>query len=592
MFMDELFNAGPRLRDEPAGDVQSQAVASLRGYAYQLFASASAWVNLQSDEVLFLEVAQDYAVVGNDALNAVEVKDRPTTVLTLNSDGVTAALESFVNLVALNPKRRVQLHFMSTGQMGREKAQAHRTGEQPALEYWRRAAAGADVGPLRRVLSALELAPSVHAFIDARDDDRLREEFLGRIHWDCQAPALDELSEAVEASLERFVIEQLDARSYEKGRLLSTVVHKVLLTCVRPKDRRLDTTALKALLIDATKVSVARWQLEALMNAAVGNAPHAITVEQGPRALEMDDSIPFPALLAPRSALVRAIVQGTTATGVGFLSGSSGCGKTLVARLTGRSCGGRWGIVDCRDLSVDETVARLNRALGAVGASGLRGVILEDVNAFDEPKVQRALSVFVAAARRVDVRSLVTAYLAPSARVLSELGTDATVHFGVGHFSEAEIEELLLAAHQDPLSWGRAVYLGSAFGHPQLVQALLMGLQGRNWPLAEQASLLSLKASEDVEASKSAARRQLISAVPTPARLLLYRASLIIGRFGRSLAMALGSIAPAVTNPGEQLDLLVGPWIEPLGAAQLRVSPLVQEVGREVIAPEEQPRRV
>ena len=33
------FSAGPRLTDAPNGDPSTQAIASLRGYAYQLYAS-------------------------------------------------------------------------------------------------------------------------------------------------------------------------------------------------------------------------------------------------------------------------------------------------------------------------------------------------------------------------------------------------------------------------------------------------------------------------------------------------------------------------------------------------------------------------
>lgn len=593
MTTDQPFNAGARLADEPAGDVAAQAVASLRGYSYQLFASALAWVSLQADEVLHLEVAQDYAVVGGEALNAVEVKDRPSSTLTLNSEGVRAALESFVKLVEFNPRRQVRLHYLSTSEIGREKAKAHRIEDAPALEYWRRAAAGAEVAPLRSVLSALELAPSVRAFIEARGDEQLREEFLRRIHWDCGAPKLDELEQTLETSLERFVIEQFDARAYERERLTSAVVYKVLMTCVREKDRSLDATALKSVLVDATKVSVQRWQWDAMVNALSGQASaidsgRAIAVEPDSSVLEWEDVIPFPALLAPRSALVNEIVRGVGRLGVGFLSGSSGCGKTLVARLVCRSFGGRWAVVECRDLSAEATVARVRRALGVMGASRLRGVILDDVNAMEEPKVRRALSVFVSAARRLDLMCLVTAYRAPSARVLSEVGVDAGVHFGMSHFTESEIGELILASADDPVAWTRAVFWGSAFGHPQLVQALMLGLRARGWPLEERDGLLSLEASEEVEAEKSSARRQLIAAVPEPAHVLLYRTSLIIGRFSRDLAMALGGIQPDVVNPGAQLDLLIGPWIEQVGAAHLRCSPLVQSAGREVIGPDQQ----
>jgi hypothetical protein len=39
------FSAGPRLSGPPLGDPATQAVASLRGYAYQLYASGLAWLD-------------------------------------------------------------------------------------------------------------------------------------------------------------------------------------------------------------------------------------------------------------------------------------------------------------------------------------------------------------------------------------------------------------------------------------------------------------------------------------------------------------------------------------------------------------------
>jgi hypothetical protein len=78
--------AGP-----PQGDPVGQAVASLRGYAYQIYVSAVAWLKLTDDEELYLEVAQDYAVAVHDALAAVQVKDVKATV-TIVSEGVRQAI--------------------------------------------------------------------------------------------------------------------------------------------------------------------------------------------------------------------------------------------------------------------------------------------------------------------------------------------------------------------------------------------------------------------------------------------------------------------------------------------------------------------
>ena len=41
-----LFNAGPSAGLVPQGDAARQAVASLRGYAYQALAAAFAWLDI------------------------------------------------------------------------------------------------------------------------------------------------------------------------------------------------------------------------------------------------------------------------------------------------------------------------------------------------------------------------------------------------------------------------------------------------------------------------------------------------------------------------------------------------------------------
>ena len=83
----------------PQGDVARQAVAALRGYAFQLYGSVLAWLELKDGEDLFLEVAEDYAVVAQDALKAVQAKEtRASGTVTLNTEGVREAINSFVDL--------------------------------------------------------------------------------------------------------------------------------------------------------------------------------------------------------------------------------------------------------------------------------------------------------------------------------------------------------------------------------------------------------------------------------------------------------------------------------------------------------------
>src|SRR4051812_11302786 len=106
------FTSGPRLIDSPRGDPAAQALASLRGYAYQLYASGLAWVALKPVEALYLEVAKDFSVVAEEALRAVEVKDTAASSATINSKGVRETLTGFVDLVERNPGYTVYLRYL------------------------------------------------------------------------------------------------------------------------------------------------------------------------------------------------------------------------------------------------------------------------------------------------------------------------------------------------------------------------------------------------------------------------------------------------------------------------------------------------
>ncbi len=106
-----LFGAGQRLGD-PAGDPSREAIASLRGYTYQLYASALAWLRLADGETLYLEVAEDYAIAAANALQGVQVRDTPSSTITIRS--VAPTIDAFVDLVGRNAARTVSLRYLTT----------------------------------------------------------------------------------------------------------------------------------------------------------------------------------------------------------------------------------------------------------------------------------------------------------------------------------------------------------------------------------------------------------------------------------------------------------------------------------------------
>ena len=141
----------------------------------------------------------------------------------------------------------------------------------------------------------------------------------------------------------------------------------------------------------------------------------------------------------------------------------------------------------------------------------------------------------------------------------------------------------------DPETWGRIAYLAGGNGHPQLVHAFVTGMAIRGWPKAKLKEVVTAGlTTEDIDATRDAARRQLVAALPEDTRKLLYRLSLVIGRFDRPLALALGALPPPLSEPGEQLDQLIGSWVEFVSRSYLRVSPLVVSAGREMLGADEQ----
>ncbi|MFV2045491.1 MAG: hypothetical protein ACC700_19945, partial [Anaerolineales bacterium] len=163
----------------PKGDETREAIDSLGGYVYQIYQSALAWIELEPEEFLFLEVAEDYAVVAADALNAVQVKETGHNV-TINSDDIVTSIDSFVDLRQKNPELQVKLRHLTTSMIGKEKSVEHRVGDTPTLETWRKLAKSGDVKPLRKILDASKLSTQTKNYIRKLDDTEFREEFLKR----------------------------------------------------------------------------------------------------------------------------------------------------------------------------------------------------------------------------------------------------------------------------------------------------------------------------------------------------------------------------------------------------------------------------
>jgi len=568
-----LFSAGQRLGD-PAGDPGREAIASLRGYTYQLYASALAWVRLGDGETLYLEVAEDYAVAAADALQGVQVRDTPSSTVTIRS--VAPTIDAFVDLVERNTARIVSLRYLTTSAIGLERANADRIDDGPALDYWRRAAKGEPVPPLRAVLLGLRLAQKTIDFINACSDEELRETLIRRIHWDAGQPPLGDLAEELEAGLVEFAASTLRLSGDVGRRMADLALANVLKVTVRSERRRLRRADLIELGENLGRVSVPRAMLEALLGAAGPT--------QTREGLLLPGEILTTGPVAAREALVADVRDRIAQSSFAIVCGSTGMGKTYVGSKAASTRPG-WQMADLRDVAAPGAVSRLNAIFGEAAASAADIVLLDDLDCLDDPGVLRAVRRLVIAMQRRDGAVVVTCASRPARRTMEAICGSPSVAINVPYLKVEEVGDLIVQAGGNR-NVARLIHLAGSGGHPQLVQAAILHMRSAQWERGAIRDLFEGEAN-DIAEEKRAARDRLVSVMPPSARAMLYRTSLIVGRFTRELALKLGDVDPNIAEPGTEIDRLVGPWIERPYRNELRVSPLVSNAGQATLSPAE-----
>jgi hypothetical protein len=245
----------------PEEDLARQAVDSLRGYIYQLHQAAAAWIVLKDNDILHLEVAEDYSQIIREPdkldaiLKATQVKDtRESGAVTLNSPDVISAIEALFRLQAENPGRRVQLVFLTTSEIGKERKNPLPSGKA-GLVAWQVAVDGGNVAEIREALLDRLSRGELNSFVQQSSDETLREALLAPMTFACGASTwqatednnrnkLMELRDEVQSTAD------MAHRSYD------SVLGYVITTILASPTRMLDRAQLIACLQRATAIDI------------------------------------------------------------------------------------------------------------------------------------------------------------------------------------------------------------------------------------------------------------------------------------------------------------------------------------------------
>lgn len=561
------------------------AVHALHGFRYQLLQSLGAWLNLRPNEELWLEVSEDFAVVSASSDEAVQVKasraaTRPARY-SLQSQDVRAALSRFWARASNSPGAR--LTFLANGGVAVERDFAF-PGGIGGLAYWGQAARGASIAPLRTALSALHQGePLGHWLAGSPSDDEVREKLLRRVTWALEAADVNELKAQLREQVGGIYVERSLPVSALGAGLGALSDHIFDVACRSdPADRRLTVLDRH----EAIEETIRALSLAKQMGAAERDAaadPHGVLVNElgsGPPALTQ------------RNETVASIKSSVAAEPLVWLHGGHGAGKSTLARLLARNYGGHWLTLDLRPVQRDRggTLAAWRELVRAIATDGVPdGVILDD---FDDAAVAALSGRIAALTQQLAERGgriIVTAPQPASAGRLSALGASAGSNIAAPYFDETEIKDLVNRAPAPEVAytdaWALFIRIASGGGHPLLVASKVSSLRARGWPHSALAEDVG-KTSEAIQVTREEARRALLrdlsaldQARSLDAGLLLRRIGAVFDRVDAGLVAVLAKLPPTIGTASDALAVLRGSWLELLPKGDLRISPVIADIG-------------
>ena len=368
----------------------------------------------------------------------------------------------------------------------------------------------------------------------------------------------------MEKAVERKLIlhgEKWDIPPEAAARVCPRLLQKVTAVVVRPAaaDRFLDRASFLKIFEDETTARVPLQRLAAMQAALTTLLQNGLGAGPGAQALQPVSSVqkgvaPLPARCLDRAALVADLHERLSRFGSLVLTGSSGLGKSTLAKLVCARSGGNWLWLDLNGRKGDEVAAALRELARRLEQDdGIASVALDDldVSAAEVRQYEHYLAGILYTARERSGYVVITARGEATAPVLGRLGLIPAVLRAVPRLAVADITQFAFQLGcPDPAlarSWAEIVEVRT-HGHPDLVHAHLNGVARQGWlpPRAED----WLTTPADVAEARRDARQLLNKHFNPQERDFVYRLSLVGAQFRREHAITIAGIDPATDLPG------------------------------------------
>ena len=574
-------------------DSKRQATDSIEGYRYQILHSVNAWLDLADNDILYLEVAEDFDIESDGTFTTTQVKHTQDPI-TLRSQQVIEGINNYWELRTNNPDRRVKFRLLTKSKIGKEQGNPLGT-DKPGLEVWSRCSG--DEAAIKKISDFLQtdgkISKEVKDFLKGASPQEIYEQLIEPITWDTDCKDIDSIEQEISEKLINHGKENKISPFYAK-KIFAPLLTEAFAVATRKDNRKLTKARFLEFFEDQTTERVSTQHLRHLQmlatQAARGDTASAASTGD-PSDVTIQSYSSTQTVIPPlypnvfqRTDLLTSIQTKLQSDGIVVIQGGVDKGKTTLAKLTANAIDRDWSWWNFTNKEASQIAQDLKQLADAVSnRSAQVNVILDDLNLQPQhlQTYEEDLGVVVYRVLERGTKLLITSQYNPPNNLIRSFGLSSSVVVHVPNFTIPEIEQF---AVEMGCPAEEAKDLAELFQlptkrHPRLVHALFTQLRKKNWKRQDiidsifRGSSKMTKELEDV--------RQLLAALSEDQREFLYRLSLMVTEFRRDCARNIGEIPDRITHPGHIFDQLVGPWIDQISENYYTTSPLLTNAAKE-----------
>ena len=204
-------------------DSRRQANAMLAACDYQVWQTVGAWLDLRGDNLLFVEGAEDFDVVGAGKGETTQVKASPDPI-SLGQKSAQEALNNFWRLKKASPTISISYRFLTRAPFTVERDEPFGAGIA-GLELWNRSVlADAEVQSIGNFLCEQQhVSAELRTWLQHATSADIRRELIHRVLWQTHSPDI----EFVERSIHRKLTTFAEARATFRPQAQSSGLQKL-----------------------------------------------------------------------------------------------------------------------------------------------------------------------------------------------------------------------------------------------------------------------------------------------------------------------------------------------------------------------------